>query len=90
MQVVACVFAVLALAGWALAYRLHIAKVDHVCPTESPSKAVLLNFAGLPESIRALRQAPPKTYSRPQGNKPAIIYERIGTAVVYQATSAKQ
>lgn len=90
MQVAVILFAVLALAGWALAYRLHIAKVDHVCPVEPPTKAVLINFSGLPESIRTLRGPAPKTYSRPRGHNPAIVYERIGTAAVYQATTAKE
>lgn len=77
----------ISLAGWMLAgglglwvYRLR----QHTCPVEQPTKAVLVNSAGLPESLRTLRGAPPVTYSRPKGRDAAILYHRIGTAAVYQ------
>lgn len=72
------------LAGWLLALIGAIRRGQHVCPVEQPTKAVLVNVAGLPESLRTLRGAPPQTYARPKGKAPAIIYHRIGTAVVYQ------
>jgi len=89
MAIVAMIFAILAVAGWIVASYLYSARKQHVCPIEPPKSAVLLNYAGLPESHRALRGDTPKTYSRPRGDKPAIVYERIGTAVVYKATAPK-
>lgn len=90
MVAVASICAVLALAGWIAAWRLFVARKQHVCPVQPPDRSVLLNYAGLPESVRSLKGAPPKTYARPHGDKPAIVYARIGTAAVYQATSAKR
>jgi hypothetical protein len=89
MTIVAILLGLIVMSGWVRAYVLHRARAAHVCPIAPPDKAVLVNYAGLPESIRPLRGPAPATYSRPHGNKPAIIYERIGTAAVYKATSAK-
>lgn len=74
----------LALAGWLLALAGVVSRRRHVCPIEQPEKAVLVNAAGLPESLRTLRGKPPLTYARPKGKAPAILYHRIGTAVLYQ------
>lgn len=77
----------ISIVGWLLAgglglwvHRLR----RHRCPIDVPTKAVLVNTAGLPESLRSLRGAPPVTYSRPKGRDAAILYHRIGTAAVYQ------
>jgi hypothetical protein len=90
MIIVVILLGLIAASGWAYAYTLHRARAAHVCQITPPDKAVLVNYAGLPESIRSLRGPAPATYSRPHGSKPAILYERIGTAAVYKATSAKQ
>jgi hypothetical protein len=74
----------LALVGWGVALALFVALKRHTCPIEPPTKAVLVNKAGLPESIRTLRGAPRETYSRAHGKDPAWIYHRVGTAAVYQ------
>lgn len=81
--------ATLAVLGWGTAAWLYLWRARHVCPVEVPTRAVLLNYAGLPESCRTLRKAPPESYSRPRGKDPALIYRRIGTAVVYQTTQTK-
>lgn len=82
--------AIIASLGWGVALALAIAFKWHTCPIEHPTRAVLVNAAGLPESMRTLRTAPPKEYTRPHGRGPAQVYPRIGTAVVYQATSPRQ
>jgi hypothetical protein len=87
MIAVAVGLLLLAIAGWLLALAGIRARRQHVCPIEQPDKAVLVNAAGLPESLRTLRGKPPVTYSRPKGKGPAILYHRIGTAVVYQPKS---
>lgn len=79
------VLAVLAIAGWFSAWRLYCQRRDHRCPIEQPTKAVLVNAAGLPESIRSLRGVPPKTYTRAHGRGVSTEYKRVGTAAIYQA-----
>ena len=82
--------AVLLAVGWVFTVALAcwltsaIQRRRHVCPVDPPTKAVLVNAAGLPESVRSLKGAAPETYSRPKGKDPAIIYHRIGTAALYQ------
>ena len=87
----------IAIVGWAVAvalavdrrrYRQPVVFPAHVA--ETPSRAVLVNSAGLPESLRTLRGPAPKEYTRPHGKGVATIYQRIGTAVVYQATAPRQ
>lgn len=56
----------------------------HGCILDPPTRAILLSKGGVPESVRALRGAPPLTYSRPRGKRAAAIYARAGTAVLYQ------
>jgi hypothetical protein len=82
--------AVVAALGWVTVLVLTVIMRRHRCPIEQPSRAVLVNHAGLPESIRTLRMAPPKEYTRPHGKQPPTIYTRIGSAVVYQATAPRQ
>lgn len=79
-----------AILGWLVALVVTALYVRHQCPIEAPTRAVLLNSAGLPESVRTLRGAPPKEYARPHGRSPATIYHRIATAAVYQATEPRQ
>jgi hypothetical protein len=81
---------ILAIAGWGFALALAVALKRHRCPIEYPTKAVLVNSAGLPESLRTLRGPAPKEYTRPRGKGAATIYPRIGTAVLYQATEPRQ
>lgn len=81
---------VLAISGWGIALALAVALRRHQCPIEQPTKAVLVNSAGLPESLRTLRGPAPKEYSRPRGKGAATLYPRIGTAVIYQATEPRQ
>lgn len=76
--------AVLALVGWGIAGRLAFLRARHICPFQPPTKAVLLSRSGLPESMRSLKGAAPATYSRPHGKGPAILYQRVGTAALYQ------
>lgn len=84
------VLLILAVSGWSVAGFLWSRSRRHRCPIAPPTKAVLVNHAGLPESIRHLRGAPPKSYSRPRGSGPATEYRPIGHAVIYQATSPRQ
>lgn len=74
----------LALVGWGVAGWLWQRARTHVCPVEVPTKAVLVNAAGLPESLRSIPRTPPETYSRPHGKGAATIYRRVGTAILYQ------
>lgn len=76
-----------ALIGWSAALALYLQHQAHVCPIQPPTHAVLVNASGLPESLRQLRGTAPETYSRPHGREPATIYDRIGTAALYQPKS---
>jgi hypothetical protein len=80
---------ILAVLGWMAAgycySRLRRRLVEH-----TPTKAVLLNYAGLPESCRTLKGSAPREYTRPHGRGPATTYARAGIAIVYQATAPRQ
>ena len=76
--------------GWGVAGLLYARWQRRAWPMEPPTRAVLLNHAGLPESCRTLKGEPPLTYSRPHGKDPATVYRRTGTAIVYQATGPRQ
>lgn len=74
----------LAIGGWLVALVLWCLRFQHVCPTEAPTRAVLLDHRGAPESCRTLRGSAPPTYHRPHGKGIATVYRRVGTAAVYQ------
>lgn len=81
---------ILAVSGWIAAGFFGARLRRHRCPIDPPTKAVLVNHAGLPESVRHLRGVPPKSYSRPRGSGPATEYRPAGHAVIYQATAPRQ
>jgi hypothetical protein len=74
----------LALIGWLAALVLGVQRYRHACPHDAPTRAVLLDHRGAPESCRTLRGAAPPTYHRPHGKGIATVYRRVGTAAVYQ------
>lgn len=80
----------LAACGWGVAGFFWSRLARHQCPIAPPTKAVLINSAGLPESIRHLRGPAPKSYHRPRANAAPTEYRPIGHAVIYQATSPRQ
>ena len=82
---IALVFALAGWLGWLTSAMQRRRHVCPVCPIEQPSKAVLVNSSGLPESLRTLRGMPPKTYVRSHGKGKASEYRRVGTAAIYQA-----
>lgn len=80
----------LAASGWIVAGFLWALRRRYATMAGLVTKAVLINSAGLPESMRHLKGVPPKTYYRPRSGGPATEYRPIGHAVVYQATSPRQ
>lgn len=81
--------AVVALAGWAVAALLWRRQQQHVCPVERPTRALLLDASGRPESVRSLRGALPPVYTRPRKGQPAQVYAKCGVAAVYQASDQR-
>lgn len=82
--------AAVAILGWIVAVVLAVYVWRHRCPVDPPTRAVLLNISGLPESIRSCRGPLPKTYTRNHGKQPPTVYAPAGTAAVYQATAPRQ
>lgn len=96
MSALHAVLILLGLAGWVTAWIVFARRTRPVeftppaetpAPSDTPQYAVLVNRAGTPESLRALRGAAPQAYSRPHGRGAASVYVRTGLAVVYRAES---
>ena len=79
----------LAVTGWVCAITLALLQRRRVRPFEKPSKALLLDKSGRPESVRTLRGDLPPVYTRPRKGQPAQVYEPCGVAQIYQATSER-
>lgn len=86
MMALSLVLWALGVAGWIVAYVLYRrVRTSAPVPDGAITKALLVNRAGLPETLRTLRTAPPKTYARAHGKGIATEYVRTGTAAIYQA-----
>jgi hypothetical protein len=80
------VLSLVAMSGWAVAGVLYDRLRRTKAPVERPGRIVMLDYAGRPESVRAVRMAVPESVTRPRGRGPAMPYKRLGLAVVFQAT----
>ena len=86
MHLLATVLTLVALVGWIVAGFLYERLRRTGQPPERPGRIVMLDYAGRPESVRAVRMAVPESVTRPRGRGPAMPYKRLGLAVVFQAT----
>lgn len=83
------VLAMLAVLGWGLALTLAALQRRRVKPFAKPTKALLVDVSGRPESLRTLHGDLPPTYTRPRKGKPSQVYAMGGVAQIYQATDER-